>query len=211
MKQIMAQNPIRKGLKVQIELETGSAIGSRNRIDCYILEPEFDRLTISFPESKSEFIPYLTEGSELKAFIYTFTGIIIIDSIVYDAPFEGKMVIEFNEEHQIIQRRKYLRMPYITDLYLETEEGNHRTDTIDIGGGGVRFVSEKCFKNEESIKAHLRLAQFEPMLKVEGLILKKNFYKPNEYVLEFMQIDESDRDKIIQKCIHLEREQNKKY
>lgn len=207
----MAQNPIRKGQKVQIELDTGSAIGSRNRIDCYILQPDFDRLTVSFPESKSEFIPYLTEGCELKAFIYTFTGIIIIDSIVFDAPFDGKMVIEFNEEHQIIQRRKYLRMPYITDLYLETEDGNHRTDTIDIGGGGVRFVSERNFQNEQSIKAHLRLDRFEPMIKLEGIILKKNFYKPNEYVLEFMQIEERDRDKIVQKCINIEREQNTKY
>ena len=205
----MAQNPIRKGLKVQVEIDTGSVIGSRSRIDCYIIEPDFDRLTVSFPESAEELIPYLSEGSEIKAFIYTFTGIVIIDSIVYDAPFDGRMVIEFNEEHQIIQRRKYLRVPYITDLYLQLEEGNLRTDTIDVGGGGVRFVCEKHFSNEMKVKAQLRINKFEPMVKVDGIILKKNFYKPNEYVLEFMQITETDRDKVVKKCIELEREQNK--
>ena len=207
----MAQSPIKKGLKVVIELDTGSFSTSKTRIESYILEPEFDRLTVTFPPTKEEFAPYLSEGTEIKAFIYSFTGIIIVDSIVFDAPYEGKMVIEFNEQHQIIQRRKYLRMIYITDLYIEQEEGNLRVDTIDIGGGGVRFSTEKQFNNAQKITAKLRLAPFEPLIKIEGIILKKNFYKPNEYVFEFMEITESNRNKIIQKCVELERTQNKKY
>ncbi len=205
----MAVNPIKRGLKVQIEVNTGSSMGSRNIIECYVLEPDFDRLTISFPESKSELIPYLTEGTEIKAFIYTFGGIIIIDSIVFDAPFDGKMVIEFNEENQIIQRRKYLRMPYITDLYFILEDGNIRVNTIDIGGGGVRFASEKVFKDAQDYCAQLRIEQFEPMIKIEGTVFKKNFYKPNEYLFEFTKLQEKDRDKIIQKCIKLQNIQNK--
>ena len=205
------QNHVKRGLKVQIEIDTGSSIASRNIVDCYILEPEFDRLTISFPESRADLIPYLSEGSEIKAFVYTFSGIIILDSIVYDAPFDGRMVIEFNEEHQIIQRRKYLRMPYITDLFLQLDEGNYRTDTIDIGGGGVRFHSEKSFQNMDKYNAQLRIEKYGHLIKAKGVVLKKNFYKPKEYVFEFTQISEEDRDKIIKKCINLEREQNKKY
>ena len=121
------------------------------------------------------------------------------------------MVIEFNEENQVIQRRKYLRMPYITDLYLQLEEGNIKVNTLDIGGGGVRFLFEKTLQDSQKINAQLRYAPYEPLIKLQGMILKKNFYKPNEYVLEFMQIKEEDRDKIIKKCIDLEREQNKKY
>ena len=37
----------------------------------------------------------------------------------------------------------------------------------------------------------------------------KYFYKSNEYVLEFMEIEEKEREKIIQKCLMLERSQNK--
>lgn len=207
----MAQNPIKKGLKVQVEVDTGSFTGTKTRIDCYIVEPEGDRLTISYPESKAEFIPYLTEGTEIKIFVYSFTGIIIVDSIVYDAPFDGRMVIEFNEQHQVIQRRQYLRMPYITDLFIGKEDINIRANTVDIGGGGVRFLSEEPLKEMQEVKAQLRLAQFEPMIKIEGLILKKNFYKQNEYVLEFMQISEDNRNRIIQKCVQIEQTQNKKY
>lgn len=207
----MALNPIKKGLKVQIEVDTGSFTGTKTRIDCYILEPESDRLTISFPESKAEYAPYLSEGTEIKVFVYSFTGIIIVDSIVYDSPFDGRMVIEFNEQHQIIQRRKYLRMPFITDLFIANEDENIRANTIDIGGGGVRFLTDTHLKDNQQVKAQLRLAQFEPMVKIEGIILKKNFYKPNEYVLEFLEISEEARDRVIQKCVQIEQSQNKKY
>ncbi len=204
----MANNPIKRGLKVQIEFETGSR---KSRIDCYIINPDFDRLTLSFPESKKEFIPYLIEGTEIKAFIYTFSGIMIIDSIVFDAPFDGKFVIEFNEDQQVIQRRKYLRQPYMTDLYLESPDGNIRTMTIDIGGGGIRFSTDKVISNMQEFKSQLRLNAYEPMIKIIGFVQKKHFYKDDEYLFEFTQIAESDRNKIIQKCIQLEREQNKKY
>ncbi|MBS4759286.1 MAG: PilZ domain-containing protein [Clostridium sp.] len=204
----MSNNPIKRGLKVQIEFETGSR---KSRIDCYIIKPEFDRLTLSFPESKKEFVPYLCEGTEIKAFIYTFSGIMIIDSIVFDSPFDGKFVIEFNDEHQVIQRRKYLRQPYMTDLYLERPEGNIRTMTIDIGGGGVRFSCDTLLSNMQEFNAQLRLTPFEPMIKIGGFVLKKAFYKEDEYLFEFTQISEKDRNLIIQKCIQIEREQNKKY
>lgn len=203
----MAQNPIKRGQKVQVEVETGS---KKTIIDCYILEPDSDRLTLSFPESKNEYAPYLSEGTEIKAFVYSFTGIMIFDSIIYDAPFDGKLVIEFAENHQVIQRRKYVRMPYITDFFLEKEDGNIKTQTVDISGGGVRFLTPAILKAEEQFKAQLRLNNFEPMIKIEGYILKKNFYKSNEYVMEFAQIREYDRDKIIQKCMKIELEQNKK-
>ena len=133
----------------------------------------------------------------------------IFDSIVFDSVFDGKLVIEFSEKHQVIQRRKYVRMPYITDFFLERESGNIKTQTVDISGGGVRFLTDKLLASEQHFKAQLRLNNFEPMIKVEGHILKKNFYKTNEYVMEFAQIEEKDREKIIQKCRMIEFEQIK--
>lgn len=202
----MASSPIKRGQKVQLEVETGSR---KTIIDCYILEPDSDRLTLSFPESKNEFAPYLSEGTEIKAFLYSFTGIMIFDSIVFDSVFDGKLVIEFSEKHQVIQRRKYVRMPYITDFFLERESGNIKTQTVDISGGGVRFLTDKLLAAEQHFNAQLRLNNFEPMIKVKGHILKKNFYKTNEYVMEFAQIEEKDREKIIQKCRMIEFEQIK--
>ncbi len=203
----MALSPVKRGQKVQIEVDIGI---SKIIIDCYILEAESDRLTLSFPPSKNEYTPYLSEGTEIKAFVYSFTGIMIFDSIVFDPPFDGQMVIEFSEHHQVIQRRKYLRMPFISDFFIEREEdeGNIKTSTVDLSGGGIRFLSETPITPDKVYKAQLRLVPYEPMIKVEGTVLKKHFYRANEYVMEFLKIDEKDRDKIIQKCLTIERIQN---
>lgn len=202
----MIRNPIKKGLKVQVEFETGS---KRNFLETYIVEPDSDRLTLSFPDSKREFAPYLREGTEIKAFVYTFTGIVIVDSIVYDSPFDGQFVIDFNENQRVIQRRKYIRTPFIMDFFIQREGGNIKTDTVDISGGGIRFTTETPLKINDICRVQLRLNSYEPMIKAEGIILKKHFYKPNEYALEFTIINENDRNKIIQKCLQLEKKQNR--
>lgn len=202
----MYKNPIKKGLKVQVEFNIGS---KKNILDTYILEPDSDRLTLSFPDSKREFAPYLREGVEIKVFLYTFTGIIVVNSVVYDSPFDGYFVVEFNEENHIIQRRKYLRMPYLTDFFLQHNDINIKTTTADICGGGIRFNSDYPFVANMVLNVQLRLNPYEPLIKAEGTIIKKNFYRQNEFVLEFTKIDEKDRDKIIQKCFLLETELNK--
>ena len=204
----MALSAVKRGQKVQIEVDIGI---SKIVIDCYILEPDSDRLTLSFPASKNEYAPYLSEGTEIKAFVYSFTGIMIFDSIVFDPPYNGEIVIEFSEHHQVIQRRKYLRMPFISDFFIiRDEEGNVKTATVDLSGGGVIFLCETPLVPDKIYKAQLRLVPYEPMIKVEGNILKKNFYRANEYVMEFLKIEEKDRDKIIQKCLTIERIQRLK-
>lgn len=201
----MYKNPIKKGLKVQVEFNIGS---KRNILDTYILEPDSDRLKLSFPDSKRDFAPYLREGTEIKVFLYTFTGIIVVNSVVYDSPFDGFFVVEFNEENHVIQRRKYLRMAYLTDFFVQHNGVNIKTTTADICGGGVRFNSEYPFVANMILDAQLRLNPYEPLIKVQGVILKKNFYRQNEFVLEFTEIDEKERDKIVQKCLLLEKELN---
>lgn len=205
----MHNRAVKKGQKVQVELDTGI---SKTIIDCYILEPEADRLVLSFPASQKEYIPYLSEGTEIKAFVYSFTGIMIFDSIVFDSPFNGVFVIEFSNHHQVIQRRRYLRMPFITDFFIigKDEEDNIKTATIDLSGGGVRFLCEDSIEVGKEYEARLRLDEFSSLIKVSGIIIHKNFYRSNEYVMEFLKITEKDRDKIIQKCLLIEREQNAK-
>lgn len=205
----MHNRAVKKGQKVQVELNTGI---SKTIIDCYILEPESDRLVLSFPASQKEYIPYLSEGTEIKAFVYSFTGIMIFDSIVFDSPYNGIFVIEFSNQHQVIQRRRYLRMPFITDFFIigKDEKNNIKTATIDLSGGGVRFLCEDLIEVGKEYEARLRLDEFSSLIKVSGIIIQKNFYRSNEYVMEFLKINEKDRDKIIQKCLLIERLQNSK-
>lgn len=197
---------IKKGQKVQIMFYAGS---KKQVIDTYIVESDSDRLILAFPESKKEFIPYLVEGTEIKAFIYTYTGIIIIDSIVFDSPFDSQIVIEYNENQQVIQRRKYTRIPFNMDFFIQKEDGNIKTKTVDISGGGIRFISQTPLCANDSYKVQLRLTFYKKMIKAEGIILKKRIYQENEYVLEFTIIDEKDRNQIIQKCKEAEKKQRK--
>lgn len=202
----MTNTLIKKGQKVQIRVKIGR---KKHIIDTYIIEPEPDRLNLSFPESQNDVAPFLFEGVEIKAFIYTYTGIIIIDSIVYDSPYKGQFVIEYNNNQQIIQRRKYIRVPCKDDLFIQDEDGNIKTQAIDISGGGIRFNSDTPLTINNIYQVQLRLNYCKQMIKAEGLIHKKKFYHPNEYVLEFTNIDEKDRDKIIQKCKESQKKQRK--
>lgn len=198
---------IKKGLKVQIEFESG--FGKKSRLDCYISNFEEDRIVLMYPQFKDEFIPYLTEGTELKAFIYTFGGIEVLDSIVLDSPLEEEFTIEYHTDTQIIQRRKYLRMPYITEIFITLPEGNIKSETLDISGGGLRFAFSKQLENQKSYKGCLRLEKFDQLIPFTGLVMKKDFFKPDEYVVEFTDIEEKQRDKIITKCLQLEQDQNR--
>ena len=198
---------IKRGLKVQIEFESG--FGKKSRIDCYILDYEDDRIELMYPASKEEFIPYLSEGTELKAFIYTFGGIQVLDSIVLNSPLED-FTIEYHEDTQIIQRRKYLRVPLITELFITLPEGNKKSETLDVSGGGIRFAFGETLENQKVYNGSLRLEKYEPLIFFTGIVSKKSFFKPDEYVIEFTEIDENSREKIIKKCVELDRLRNKK-
>ncbi len=198
---------IKRGLKVQIEFESG--FGKKSRIDCYILDYEDDRIELMYPASKEEFIPYLSEGTELKAFIYTFGGIQVLDSIVLNSPLED-FTIEYHEDTQIIQRRKYLRVPLITELFITLPEGNKKSETLDVSGGGIRFAFGETLENQKVYNGSLRLEKYEPLIFFTGIVSKKSFFKPDEYVIEFTEIDENSREKIIKKCVELDRMNNKK-
>lgn len=200
---------IAKDTKVQIEFLTDS----RDRIflDCFVESSEVDRLNLRFPEKGEEYLHYLNEGSAVKTFIYTYTGIWILNSMIIDAPHDGIITIEFKEEHQVIQRRKYFRMFHRTDFYVYLPSKKVLTKTIDISGGGVRFQSDEVIKQGEQYNATLVLQQPMRQIPLMGRILKKNPNKHNEYVMEFTAIIEKERENIISYCILLEREKNKKF
>lgn len=198
---------IKNGLKVQIEFESG--FGKKTRIDCYILDHEDDRIELMYPASKEEFIPYLSEGTELKAFIYTFGGIQVLDSIVLNSPLED-FTIEYHEDTQVIQRRKYLRVPFNTEIFISLPEGNKKSETLDISGGGIRFAFGQTLENQKVYNGSLRLEKYDSLIFFTGIVSKKNFFKPDEYVIEFTEIDEKQREKIIQKCVEIDRMNNKK-
>ena len=130
--------------------------------------------------------------------------------MIIEPPKDGLLTLEFKEEHQVIQRRKYFRIFFVTDLYIYLPDKKIKTETIDISGGGVRFLSEEAIKQGEQYNAVLVLSENQE-IPVMGRILKKSPAKPKEYVMEFTAIIEKEREKIIKKCVLVERERNKKF
>lgn len=189
----------------QVKLTFKLSDGLEQEIMCSIKKKYKDRIALNFYREILSYIEYLQEGDEVKVNIYTPTGIKMFDAIILNSPLEAEFVIEFVEDYIEIQRRKYLRADIDTKVILERNEAdNIVTHTLDIGGGGIRFFYEGLLNKQESVGCLLYLPMYIHSIKARGLIIKEDHLKKNEYVLVFTKIEESERDKVIKKCLELQ-------
>lgn len=179
------------------------ADGSEEELECSIKKVYKDRISLDFPKEIIYYVDYLQEGDEVTAKIFTPAGIKMFDAIILDAPSDNDFVIEFVEDYMEIQRRKYLRTEFNTKLMIERGKDSIITHTLDIGGGGIRFFYEGSLEPMETIICRLFIPAL-PSIQVQGIILKGDNLKENEYVLVFTKIQENDRDKIIKKCFEIQ-------
>lgn len=201
---------ISKDTKVRIEFEDSSK--KVCNIDCYVVDTEADRLILNFPPESRGYLGYLGEGEVVKAYIYSYSGILILNPMIIEPPNEENLItIEFKEEQQVIQRRQYFRISYETDFYIIVDGKKLSARTIDVSGGGVRFFCKEEIKPEEIYAGELRISSIDDPIKLSGRVFKKNPDKKNEYVFEYTQIEEKQRERIIKKCVLIERERIRKY
>lgn len=194
---------IREEQKVKLSFKTYS--GTQVELSCVIRDVEKDRLTLSFPKDALSYIEYLQEGNEIPVQIYTPSGIRMFDAVILNSPIDKNFVIEYVEDSIQIQRREYSRVTLETKIIIERTSGeNIVTKTMDIGGGGVRFIYSGFFAQNEFAKCRLYLPMHLASVQAEGIIAKKPHLGSNEYVFQFEKISESDRDKILQKCFEIE-------
>lgn len=193
---------IRENQKAKLFFKT--ADGSEKELGCSIKKIYSDRISLDFPSETMNYLDYLEEGSEIAVKIFTPVGVRMFDSIILNSPLESEFVIEFIENYIEVQRRKYLRVDVNTKIIIEREEHNIVTNTLDIGGGGVRFFYEGSFDYKENVKCMLYLPMILNSIKAKGIIIKDSNLKKNEYVLFFTDIKEIERDKIIKKCFEIE-------
>lgn len=189
----------------QVKLSFKTADGSEKDLDCSIKNIYKDRLSLNFPKEIIYYKDYLQEGDEVRAEIYTPTGIKMFEAIILNSPLEYDFVIEFVENFIEIQRRKYLRADLKTKVIIERpEKGNIVTSTLDIGGGGIRFLYEGVFEEKEKVNCLLYLPMYLNSIKASGIIIQDKHLEKNEHVMVFTKIDEKERDKIIKKCLELQ-------
>lgn len=178
---------------------------SQRELDCFIQSIHKDRLSLKFPTEALNFSDYLGEGEEVLVKIFTPTGVKIYDAMILHSPLEPEFIIEYVENHAQVQRREYLRMDFETKVIIEREgKDNIITQTLDIGGGGIRFVYEGDFEDKEEVSCYLYLPLLPNAVRAVGQIVKAPYLKSSEHIVQFTHILERERDKIIKQCFDIE-------
>ena len=188
---------IRKGQIALIETP------NLRKVKTLVYEIQNDRIVLSFDKADVDTLSSVKESDELKVAIYTPVGIRIAKSMVINPPENGLLVIEFNNECEIIQRRQYVRAHCKLKILIKVDDTYINAYTRDLGGGGVRFESEYDFKVGQIIDVRIVLQNYTRDVKAKGVIIKRVEEAFNVYIIRFTQIDESDRDRIIKHCLKL--------
>lgn len=195
-------NEFEAGQKIRLKFNTSSL--RSESIMCVVKGVENDRIALVFPDEYYHLLKKLPEGKELEAVVYTDSGIYSFDSIVINSPLEHDFVIEIPDEKKRIQRRDYIRAPFNLKFVLTKFGMEIETKTINIGGGGVRFIVKDELKTNDIWNFNLYLPD-EIVAKGKGVVLYSLLQgKQIVSVIKFVDISETDRNRIIKKCFEEE-------
>jgi len=190
------------GQKIRLKFNTSSL--RSESIICVVKWFESDRVALVFPDEGYHLRKNLPEGKELEAVVYTDSGIYAFDSIVINSPLEHDFVIEIPDEKKRIQRRDYIRAPFKLKLIVAKNGIELETKTINIGGGGIRFFVKQELKTNDIWDFMLYLPD-ETLAKGKGRVLYSLLQgKMIVSVIKFVDISETDRNRIIKKCFEEE-------
>ncbi len=199
---------IREDQKAKLYFKTEN--NSEQELDCLIKSIQKDRLSLKFPKEMLEYAKYLEEGNEVPVKIFTPSGVRMFTSMILNSPLESEFVIEYVEDNIKVQRREYLRINIETKVVIKRLNSESITvNTLDIGGGGIRFFYEGELSPGEVVDCNLYLPFQMSSIKARGNILDKPHLNKNEHVVIFSKILESDRDKIIKKCFEVQAQHHK--
>lgn len=108
-----------------------------------------------------------------------------------------------------IQRRNYVRVPFTKEVqYKKIEDDSWKKGMLlDLSGGGIRLKSKEELNFDEKllIKIETKSGEFEVLAQVKRCE-KLNFYEC-VYGLEFVDINENKRDKIVEEVFLVMRKQ----
>lgn len=190
------------GQKIRLKFNTSSL--RSESLTCVVKWFEEDRVALVFPDEGQYLIKSLPEGKDLEAVVYTDSGIYAFDSIVINSPLEHDFIIEMPDEKKRIQRRDYVRAPFNLKFILSNKDKEIETKTINIGGGGVRFLVKEELKPNALWNFTLHMPD-GMIAKGKGIILYSFLQgKMIISVLKFVDISETERNRIIKKCFEEE-------
>lgn len=199
---------IRESQKAKLSFKLSD--NTNKEVECFVKNIYTDRISLSFPKEMISYANYLEEGNEIPLKIFTPSGIRMFNAMILSSPLEHEFVVEYDENNIQIQRREYTRANIETKIIVERIDAeNIVTKTIDIGGGGIRFFYEGNLWPNEFVTCRLYLPFILESVQAKGHILDKPYLPKGQYVIQFSEINEPSRDKIIKKCFEIERQKYK--
>lgn len=196
---------IRVGQKAEIYFRVSTA--DEIKLLCSVKDIYPDRVQLNFPKATLTFIDYLQEGVCVLMKIYTPKGIKIFNVLIIDSPDTGVFMVEFGEDYDELQRRKFIRASVETKMILRrAPKDPFIVKTLEISSGAVRFTSNESFKNREPFDVFLYLPNNIRSVKAYGIIVRAEHLQKNEHLLLITRIQDSDVLRINRKCSELNAE-----
>src|SRR5574344_98472 len=187
--------------KVSLKLPNNS----EKNILCKVKQVYKDRIALVYPKDAMSYADYLEEGTEIPVEIYSSEGVNVFKSMILDSPTENDFIIEYSCDYIHVQRRHYARTKLETKIIIVREKfDNIITKTVDIGGGGIRFVYKGRFYKDEKVDIRLFLPlQLKPIC-ASGYIKEADYLGKNEHIVYFTNISRDERQIIVKKCFELD-------
>ena len=172
-------------------------------VECEFIDAEYDRLFLKYPIDKMQFSQYFYEDREIIVNIDTLDGRRAYPAKVIYEPQNGLIVVEYYEDDNILQKRKILRVNATRSIDIKVNDKYIPMLTIDISGGGCRLLSSVDLKSNAIVESVLRLSANQPPIKMKLRVCGSQFLNAeNKYEIsvEFLEIRESDRKRIMKFC-----------
>lgn len=208
------RNKLSPGHTVELVVSEGEYVGKyRTRIE----EVGQKLLMVGAPYDKGEIVP-LREGMKIKVTFwdevaaYSFDGK-IMQRIAVPIPM---FVLELPNSVAKVQRRSFVRVPAFFSVSFRkvTKEGLSdliKAMMLDLSGGGMRFTTQEYVENKSLLYAQIGLPNGELQTPVRVCRAEKiEDSKRYSVSVEFHDLSERDRDRIIRCVFDLQRAMRKK-
>lgn len=172
-----------------------------------VQEVQDNSIVINVPLGKGTYYP-LEIGEEVE--INYFGGgnyYIFKTKLVGKEKMEGNGIpvyrLEWPYQIKKIQRREYVRVDYIDYIYYceatEKDKPWKKGILLNLSGGGIRFSTDELLLLYDMLRFKIMLDN--NVYEIDGKIVREieNFDNSFKYAVEFINIKESIREKIIQK------------
>lgn len=202
------------GVAVELAVLEGEYEGNyRTRIE----EVGERLLSVGVPFEHGELVP-LREGTKVKVTfcdetaVYSFEGK-IMQRIAIPVPI---LVLELPDTVKKVQRRNFVRVPasFPVTFRMVTREGLsdlYKAMMLDLSGGGMRFSTKEHVENRALLYAQLTLPNGEIQTPVRvSRVINIEDTKRYSVSVEFYEISERERDKIIRCVFDIQRAMRKK-